>query len=155
MTENIIPGLVEGGKASAGPPLGPALGPMGVNVNDVVDAINKKTEVFAGIKIPIKVIVDTSTKKFRIEVGTPQTSALILKELNIQKGGKEKGEIVGNLTIEQAKKIAESKSDSLFGLNIKNKVKQVIGTCKSMGITCENMDPREAIKKIDSGEIKV
>ncbi len=155
MAESIVKGLVEGGKASAGPPLGPALGPMGVNVTNVVDEINKATAQFSGIKIPVKIIVDTSTKEFKIEVGMPPTSALILKELNLQKGAKEKGEIVGNLTISQAKNIAEAKSDRLFGSDIKNKVKQIIGTCKSMGITCENIDPRQAIQKIDSGEIKV
>ncbi len=155
MAESIITGLVEGGKATAGPPLGPALGPMGINVSDVIAKINKKTENLSGIKVPVKVIVDTTTKSFRIEVGMPPTSALILKELNIQKGAKEKGEKVGNLTIEQAKRIAESKSGSLYGTDIKSRVKQVLGTCKSMGITCENMDPKEAILKIDSGEIKV
>lgn len=155
MAESTIEGLVEGGKASAGPPFGPALGPMGVNINNVIDEINKKTAGLSGIKVPVKVIVDTSTKSFRIEVGMPPTSALILKEINIQKGAKDKTETVGNITIEQAKKVAESKSESLYGMSLKDKVKQVIGTCKSMGITCENMDPKEAILKIDSGEIKL
>ena len=73
--------LVEGGKASAGPPLGPALGPLGVNVMQVVNAINEKTKHFDGMKVPVKVIVDPKTKGFEIEVGTPPVTALILKEL--------------------------------------------------------------------------
>ncbi|MFH1470185.1 MAG: 50S ribosomal protein L11, partial [Candidatus Micrarchaeota archaeon] len=48
--------MVEGGKASAGPPLGPALGPMGVNINQIIASINEKTKDFAGLTVPVKVI---------------------------------------------------------------------------------------------------
>ncbi|MCK5458298.1 MAG: 50S ribosomal protein L11, partial [Thermoplasmatales archaeon] len=53
-----IEALVEGGKASAGPPLGPALGPMGVNIMQVINTINDKTKEFSGMKVPVKVIID-------------------------------------------------------------------------------------------------
>ena len=99
MAEVIISGLVEGGKATGGPPFGPALGPLGVNINAVIAEINDKTKQYAGIKIPVKVIVDTGTKSARVEVGAPPTSALILKELNIQAGAKTKDETVGSETI--------------------------------------------------------
>ena len=69
-----ISALVSGGEASAGPPLGPALGPMGVNVLQVVNTINEKTKDFPGMKVPVKVEVDTETKKFTIEVGIPPHS---------------------------------------------------------------------------------
>src|SRR5208283_502779 len=104
MADVVISAIVEGGKASGGPPLGPALGPLGVNINGIVEEINKKTEGFAGIKIPVKVIVNPSTKVFTIEVGSPTTSALILKELGVQSGAKTKEETVGNLTLDQVKK---------------------------------------------------
>ena len=81
-----ISSLVTGGEASAGPPLGPALGPMGVNIMEVINAINEKTKEFQGMKIPVSVIVDTESKKWEIEVGIPSASALILKEAGIQKG---------------------------------------------------------------------
>ena len=77
MPEMTINGLIEGGKATSGPPFGPALGPLGVNIAGIVAEINTKTKDFEGMKIPVKVIVDTSTKKFRVEVGSPSTSALI------------------------------------------------------------------------------
>ena len=57
-----IEALVEGGKASAGPPLGPALGPMGVNIMQVINTINDKTKEFNGMKVPVKVIIDLATK---------------------------------------------------------------------------------------------
>ena len=155
MGEVTISGLIEGGKASGGPPFGPALGPLGVNVNAVIGEINNKTKQFEGIKIPVKVIVNSDTKEFRVEVGSPPTSALILKELGAQSGAKTKEETIGNLTLEQVKKIAKSKEASIYGKNSADRIKQVIGTCKSMGVKVENEDPRAIIKKIDSGELKV
>lgn len=155
MGETLIESLVEGGKASGGPPLGPALGPLGVNINEVVGEINEKTKGFSGIKVPVKVYVDPATKKYRIEVGSPSTSALILKELGIQAGAKAKDEIVGNISLEQVKSIATAKDASIYGKSLAEKVKQVLGTCKSMGVTCENENPKSMIAKIDSGEIKV
>ena len=56
--------IIEGGKATAGPPLGPALGPLGINAGKVVEEINEKTKGFSGVKIPVKVIVDPKTKEF-------------------------------------------------------------------------------------------
>lgn len=153
MSNTIIEGLIEGGKATSGPPFGPALGPLGINIQEVVDGINKETKEFEGTKIGVKVIVDIATKKYTIEVGLPQTSALILKELKIEKGAKIKEEIIGNLNLEQIKKIALAKN--LFGADLKDKITQVLGTCKSMGVTCENEDPKEFTEKIKQNKIKV
>lgn len=155
MAEVVIAGLIEGGKASGGPPFGPALGPLGVNVNAIIGEINNKTKQFEGIKIPVKVIVNGDTKEFRVEVGSPPTSALILKELGLSTGAKTKDEVIGNLSLEQIKKIAKSKEATIYGKNMGDKVKQVLGTCKSMGVKCENEDPRAIIKKITAGELKV
>lgn len=75
-----ISALVSGGEASAGPPLGPSLGPMGLNVLQVVNTINEKTRDFPGMKVPVKVEVDTETKQFAVEVGIPPTVALSQKK---------------------------------------------------------------------------
>ncbi len=155
MSEVTIAGLVEGGKATSGPPFGPALGPLGVNINAIIAEINDKTKQFAGIKIPVKVHVDSATKTYRVEVGSPTTSALLLKELNLQTGAKAKGEIVGNITLDKIKSIAKAKEASIYGGSVSERVNQVLGTCKSMGITCDGEDPRVVIRKIKSGELKV
>ncbi len=155
MTEVVVNGLIEGGKATSGPPFGPALGPLGVNTASIVAEINEKTKAFSGIKIPVKVTVIKETKEFKVEVGSPTTSALILMELGLEKGGKIKDEIAGNITLEQIKKIAEAKKDSLYGNSLASRVKQVLGTCKSMNITCDGANARETIAKINSGELKV
>ena len=155
MSEITIAGLVEGGKATSGPPFGPALGPLGVNINAIITEINDKTKQYAGVKIPVKVHVDSSTKTYRVEVGAPPTSALILKEINIQTGAKAKGEIVGNITMDQIKNVANAKESKIYGKTMGQRVNQILGTCKSMGVTCDGEDPRVVIAKIKSGELKL
>ena len=155
MAEVAVNGLVEGGKATSGPPFGPALGPLGVNVAKIISDINAQTDAFAGIKVPVKILIDTDTKSYKIEIGLPPTSALILKEIGVQKGAKAKDEIVGNITVNQIKKVMGSKESALFGKSAREKVKQIVGTCRSMGITVEGMLAKEAMKKIDNGEIKL
>ena len=155
MPEVTISGLVEGGKATSGPPFGPALGPLGVNVAKIIEDINKQTGAYAGIKVPVKIMVDPSTKAYRVEIGSPPSSALILKELGIQKGAKTKEDAVGNVTIEQLKNVAMAKEKVLYGKSLRERVMQLAGTCKSMNITVEGMPAREAIAKIKSGELKV
>jgi large subunit ribosomal protein L11 len=147
--------LVDGGKATPGPPLGPALGPMGVNVIQVVNAINEKTKAFTGMKVPVTLIVDSKTKAFEIKVGTPPVSALIIKELGIEKGsGSPKSTKVGNLSVEQVQKIAEMKKDSMLGKDKKSRFREVVGTCVSMGVTVDGKDPKVVMKDIDQGAYK-
>ncbi len=136
-------------------PSGPALGPLGVNINAIVAEINDKTKQFAGIKIPVKVFVDSATKAFRVEIGAPTTSAMILKELGLSAGAKAKDEVVGNITLEKVKQIAKSKEGSLYGKSVGSRINQILGTCKSMGVTCDGEDPRLVISKINSKEIKI
>lgn len=147
-----IEALVEGGKASAGPPLGPALGPLGVNIMQIINTINDKTKQFDGMKVPVKVIIDPKTKNFEIEVGTPPASSLIFKELGLEKGSGSAGtHKIGNLTVDQAIKIAKMKQVNLLGKELKQKTKEVIGTCVSIGVTVEGKKPQEIQKAIDEG----
>ncbi|MFQ5909264.1 MAG: 50S ribosomal protein L11 [Thermoplasmata archaeon] len=152
MLAEVLKVLVDGGQASAGPPLGPALGPMGVNIMEVINAINEKTKQFEGMKVPITLTVETSTKTFEIEVGTPPISALILKELGVEKGSGDPSRTrIGDLTIEQAKKIAEMKKSSMLGAKEKERVLEIIGSCVSMGVTVEGKDPKEMQKEVKEG----
>jgi len=153
MAQTKISALVEGGKASAGAPLGPAMGPMGVNIGDVVAKINEKTKEFAGMKVPVTVIVDSATKEFEIEVGSPPVSALIKKRIGLDKGSGEAGKtIVKDMSLADAIAVAKMKLDSLFSLSLKAATKEVLGSCVSMGLTVEGKDPREIQKLIDEGD---
>jgi large subunit ribosomal protein L11 len=149
MKKQSVDALVDGGKATAGPPLGPALGPLGLNLNQVISAINEKTKDFEGMKVPIKLICDPETKEFEIKVGTPPVSALIKKELGIEKGAQIPGEEnVGNLTMDQVKKIARMKMDNMLSYTEKAAAKEVLGTCVSMGVSVEGKSPREIQKEL-------
>ncbi|PIT85687.1 50S ribosomal protein L11 [Candidatus Micrarchaeota archaeon CG10_big_fil_rev_8_21_14_0_10_59_7] len=157
MAKMTIPAMVEGGKASAGVPLGPALGPTGVNIGNVIAAINEKTKDFAGMTVPVKVIVDKATRTFEISVGTPPVSGLIKKELGINAPVKEEAGVkgkktIGNLTAEQCVKIARMKQDAMLAADLKAAVKEVAGTCLSLGATVDGKNPREFIADVAAGK---
>ena len=152
-TKKVVEALVAGGQATAGPPLGPALGPLGVNVLAIVNRINEVTKDYAGMKVPVKVVVDPETKEFDVSVGTPTASALIVSELKVEKGsGSPKAQKIGNLTMEQIVKIAKMKRVELLAPTIKTAAKEILGTCVSMGVTVEGKDPKEVQKEIDEGK---
>lgn len=155
MPEKTLEVLIDGGSASAGPPLGPTLAPMRINIKEVINAINEKTKGFQGMKVPVKVIVNTDTKEFKIEVGSPPVSQLIKKELKLEKLAQKPGEEkVADMKIEQVIKIAKMKEDSLSASNLTNAVKTIIGSCVSLGVLVEGKDPRETIKNIENGMFK-
>ena len=147
-----VDALVDGGKATAGPPLGPVLGPLGVNVLQIVNKINELTKAYAGMKVPVKILVDVEDKSFEVEVGTPTTSALIVKELGIEKGsGTPKATKVGDLSPEKIVKIAQMKRTNSYARTLKSAVKEVAGACLSMGVTIGAKDPKDFVKELDSG----
>jgi large subunit ribosomal protein L11 len=152
MAEQIVEALVAGGKASAAPPLGPALGPLGVNIGQVVAEINKKTADFKGMQVPVKVIVDTDDKSFTITIGTPPASSLIKKEAGVQKGsGNPKVDLVADLKMEQIIKVAKMKFDALLGKNMVQKVREILGTCQSMGIMVEGKPAYDILQEMNTG----
>ncbi|HDN02014.1 MAG: 50S ribosomal protein L11 [Thermoproteota archaeon] len=145
--------LIEGGKATPGPPLGPALGPYGVRMDLVVSEINKKTKEYEGMKVPVIVVVDVETRDFEVKVGVPPTSALILRELNVEKGSGAPGqEKRGDISFETVLKIAKIKMKQSTAYKLKSVVKEILGTCKSMGVTVDGLDPKEVIRRINDGE---
>ena len=98
--KKVVELLVSGGQANAGPPLGPALGPLGLNVMAVVTKINELTKDYAGMKVPVKITADSEDKSFEVSVGTPTASALIVAELKIEKGSGTPNTLkVGNLSM--------------------------------------------------------
>jgi large subunit ribosomal protein L11 len=155
MPKQTIDSLIEGGKATAAPPLGPALGPLGVNIGEVVAKINEVTASFKGMQVPVKVTVDSDTKEFEVEVGTPPAASLIKKEAGVEKGaGNPLADKVADLKIEQIIKIAKMKESSLLGKTTKERVKEIIGTCNSMGVLVEGVSGKEAGNLVDQGKFE-
>lgn len=153
MAKEKVDVLIEGGKATAAPPLGPALGPLKVNIAKVVADINKKTADFKGMKVPVSVIVDTETKDYEITVGTPPASQLIKTELKIASGSATPDKTyVGDISIEQIKKIARMKFDSLLANDLKSAVREIAGTCYSLGIKVDSKAPRQFIADVKAGK---
>ena len=137
-------------RASAGPPLGPALGPIGVNIMEVINAINEETKEFKGMKIPVTVSVDTDTKKWEIKVGIPSAAALLLKEAGIQKGSATSGsEWIGDVTADIITKVAKIKLESSYASSLKSVAKEIVGTCVSLGIKIEGKTPKEFTAEIN------
>lgn len=144
--------MVDAGKATAGAPLGPALGPLGVNIVQVVAEVNEKTKAYVGMKVPVKIHVD-GKKNVEISVGSPPTSSLIKKEIGIETAAANpKTDIKGNLTLEQVKKIAEMKIDAMNSTDLEKSMREVIGQCNSMGVTIEGVHAKEFQGQIDDGQ---
>ena len=150
--KKVVELIVNGGQANAGPPLGPALGPLGVNIVAIVNKINEVTKEYAGMKVPVKISVDTEEKTFEVTVGTPTASALIVAELKVEKGSGTPNSVkVGNLSMEQMVRIAKIKGPQLLAPTVKKATKELLGTCVSLGVTVEGKDPREVQKEVDAG----
>jgi len=148
-----ISSLVTGGQASAGPPLGPALGPMGVNIMEVISSINEKTKDFEGMKVPVTVSVDPDTKKWDVTIGIPSSAALLLKEAGVQKGSGTSGtDWVGDIGMDAVIKVAKTKLDSSYATSLKSVTKSVVGTCVPLGIKIEGKTPKEVTAEINEGK---
>jgi len=148
--------MVPGGKATAGPPVATILGPMGINVGQVVAQVNQKTKEFNGIKVKVILEIDTSKRQVVNMEVKPSVAAYIKKELGIQKGsGNPKEEKVGDLSLEKIIEIAKIKMPDMNAKDLKGAVLQVLGTCVSMGVTVNGEDPRVIQQKIKNGEIEV
>lgn len=158
----IVKALVDGGKATPAPPLGPSLAPTKVNIGQVIAAINEKTKDFAGMQVPVTIRIDPATKEFEVTVGSPSVAALIKKELKVkilakapfkvyEKDGV-KEEFKESLKFDQIVKITKMKIDDLKTEDLKKAVKQVVASCVSYGVYIEDKQPKEVIKEIDEGK---
>jgi large subunit ribosomal protein L11 len=153
MSKETVDLIVEGGKASAGAQMGQSFGPLGINIQEIVDKINEKTADMKGMKLPVKVKVDTETKEFDLEIGAPPVSELIKKEIGIDKGsGMPHLDKMGNMAIQQIIKVAKMKRDSMLVNSLKAAVKSVVGSCGPLGILIEGKSPLETCKEIDEGK---
>ncbi len=145
--------MVTGGKASAGPPLGPALAGKGINIGQVVSDINKKTSDMAGMTVPVTVLVDIENKSYDIKVGVPPSSALLKKEAEVESGSGKAGSMtISALTIEHLIKVAKIKQENSLGNTLKDIIKELAGTCVSLGFEVEGMHPKEFTKQVNEGK---
>lgn len=135
--KKILKLIITGGKATPAPPLGPNLAPYGINIGEFCNKFNQATKDLEGVEIPTEITI-YEDRTFDFILRKPPISYLIKKELGIEKGSGESGkQIVGKLTKEQVKKIAEEKLPDLNTDNIEKAMKIVEGVAKSMGVIIE------------------
>jgi large subunit ribosomal protein L11 len=153
MVEKTFNFIVSGGEASGGPPIGPALGPLGVNIMAIVNKINEKTAEYKGVKVPVDLTLDTDTKQFTVKVGMLSTYALITQALSISKGSNTPNtSFVGDLSFDRVMSITRRKREGLMAASLKSAVREIVGSCQSMGVTIDGKLAKEIQVLIASGE---
>ena len=131
----IIKLQINAAKATASPPVGPALGQHGVNIAAFIKEFNARTKDQEGFKIPV-VITVYADRSFTFITKTPPTPLLVLKAAGLQSGsGVPNKNQVGSLTAAQVTEIAKTKLPDLNVNTLEAAESQVRGTCRSMGIT--------------------
>lgn len=157
--KDVIELLVEGGKASPDPGSAQKLSAYKLNIGDVFKKVNDKTAMYKGMQVPVKIIIDKSTKDIEVEVGVPPVSSIIKKEIGIEKAKLTEEDIaagksvLGSITMEQCVKIAKMKMNEMLVKDIKYAVKQVVGTaCSMTGVQVEGKNPKDVLKEIDEGK---
>lgn len=127
----------KGGQATPAPPIGPALGQHGVNIGQFVSQFNDRTRELNGTLVPVVISVYTD-KSFSFEVKSPPASVLLKQAAEIAKGsGVPNKEKVGTVTLDQVRKIAETKMADLNAHDVDNAMMIIRGTARSMGIEVE------------------
>jgi len=148
----IVKLLVEGGKMTPGPAVAQQLGPMGLNLGQIISDVNEKTSGFKGINVPVVLDIDVKTKTVSITVLSPPTSELLKKELGIEKGsGARLKTRVGNLAFEQVISVALQKHENMLSHDFVSSVKSVLGTCQSMGMLVDSHEIKEVMKDFNEG----
>ncbi len=145
--------LIDGGEMKPGPSLAQKIGPLGLNVGQIISQVNEATKDFKGLQVPVELDVDPKTKNVKVNVLSPPVSGLLKKELGIEKGsGMQEKMQVANASIEQIISVAKQKMQNLLCKDLKAAVKTVAGTCVSLGVLIENKPPTEIEKEIEEGK---
>ena len=125
---------IEAGKATPAPPAGTVLGPAGINLGEFCTKYNDATREQMGNVLPVEISI-YEDRSFDFVIKTPPAAFLIKKYAKVKKGSsKGSKEVVGTITKEQLKEIAETKLPDLNAYNLEEAIKIVSGTAKNMGI---------------------
>lgn len=128
---------LKAGEANPAPPVGTALGPHGVNIQQFCQQYNEKTKDQKGDVIPAEITI-YEDRTFEFKLKTPPASELIKKAAGIEKGsGVPHKQKVGTITRSQAKEIAEKKTADLNAYDAEQGAKIIAGTARSMGVTVD------------------
>lgn len=125
---------IKAGQANPAPPVGPALGQHGLNIQEFCSAFNERTKEQMGMVIPV-VITVYQDRSFAFITKTPPASVLLKKAANLQSGSQEPGKaVVGQVTRKQLEEIANLKMTDLNAGSVEAAMKIIAGTARSMGL---------------------
>jgi large subunit ribosomal protein L11 len=131
---------ISAGKATPAPPVGPALGPHGINIMAFCKEYNARTSSQAGSIIPVELTI-YADGSFSFITKTPPVADLLRKAVGVNKGSAEPNRVkVGKISKQQLREIAEIKIKDLNAIDIEGAEKQIIGTARSMGIDVEGVN---------------
>ena len=146
---------VFGGEPGPASTLAPKLGPLGLNAKKIGEDIIKEGLKMKGIRCMIQLKVQNRAAEISI---LPTSSALLINELGEPARDRKKVKNIkhtGNLSMEQVKKVAKLIESKSLAKTFTGTMKQVLGTCCSLGCTVENENPKDLIAKINAGELSV
>jgi large subunit ribosomal protein L12e len=146
---------VVGGEAGAVSSLAPKVGPLGLSPKKIGDDIAKATKDWKGLKVTCCLIIKNRVAKVEV---VPTASALVIQALKEPYRDRKKVKHVkhsGNVPFDQVLKIARTMRAKSMAKTMAGTVKEILGTCNSVGCTVDGKSPREIQQKIDSEEIKV
>ena len=144
-----------GGEAGAVAALAPKVGPLGLSPKKIGDDIAKNTKDWKGLRITVKLIVQN--RQAKVEV-VPSAAALLIKELKEPPRDRKKEKNIlhdGDVTIDQVYNVARQMRPRSMARYFSGCVKEILGTCVSLGCTVDGQDPRDVQAQIDSGELEV
>ncbi|MBU1178280.1 50S ribosomal protein L11 [Patescibacteria group bacterium] len=135
--KTIVKLQIPAGKANPAPPIGPALGQHGLNIQDFCGTFNEKTKDMGGDIVPVEITI-YEDRSFDFICKTPPAAELLKKAAGLEKGSGEPNKTkVGKVTKQQVQEIAEKKMPDLNANDIEAAMKIIEGTAKHMGITVE------------------
>jgi large subunit ribosomal protein L11 len=122
------------GKATAAPPVGPALGQHGINIMEFIKAFNERTASQAGTIIPVEITV-FEDRSFTFVTKAPLAAALLKRAAGVDSGSAQPNrDKVGKVSQQQLREIAETKMQDLNANDVEHAMRIVAGTARSMGI---------------------
>jgi len=131
--------MAPGGQATPAPPLGPVLGAKGVNPGQFIQQFNAETGQLNG-KVVGCIVTVYNDRSFSLEIKSSPASVLIKEAAGLEKGAGEPQQVIGKITAEQCRKIAEEKMSDLNARSVDQAARIIAGTARSMGVAVEGLE---------------
>jgi large subunit ribosomal protein L11 len=153
MAKRVVKIAIAPGKA--GGPSVQQLSQYGIDVNKLIEELNRKTKILANYGISnifVEIEIDEDKRSFVVKPELPPITELIMRAVGKDTGSHQAAkEIIGDINIGKLAEIAYIKWEELRSRSFKNALKQVISTCRSIGVTINGKDPKEVLKELESG----